>query len=202
MRLAVASIPVGWLGKRSQPPRVAGKAGSASGALAATVEHGGLEVKLDGQSELDRFRRGLRSPGPAITDALAPLQLGDGLEDRRLDAARQVGGAAGKQLSVPLDELWKIALEKVHEMLLGSRLEVDDVAPDVAGARRRRGPDGCLQLLRRVGEPGQDRRHADARLDAGLDERFQDLEAFIGRRRAGLGLRPDLAIDRWDAEGH
>src|SRR5947209_19931438 len=134
MRLAVASMPVGWLAKRSQPPRVAGKAGSASGALAATVVHGSLEVKLDGQSELDRFSRRLRSPRPAITDARAPLQRGDAVEDRRLDAVGQVGRAAGKQLSVPVDELWIVALEKIHEMLLGSRLEVDDVAPDVAGA--------------------------------------------------------------------
>src|SRR5438105_9962503 len=125
MRLAVASMPVAVLGRRSQPPRVAGKAGSASGALAATVVHGGLEVKLDGQSELNRFRWRLRAPRAAISNALPPLEVRDGLEDRRLDAVGQVGSGAGKQFPVPVDELWIIALEKVHEMLLGARLEVD-----------------------------------------------------------------------------
>ena len=42
---------------RSQPPRLARTTGSASGTLAATVEHYGLEVKLGGNLEFKRFVR-------------------------------------------------------------------------------------------------------------------------------------------------
>ena len=65
-----------------------------------------------------------------------------------------------------------------------------------------RGAHDLTQLLGPVGDPGQDRRHPDARLHAGVDERLhrpQPLARVRGRR---LGSLPDLLVERRDRERH
>ena len=73
--LPVVLVAVVLRGERLQPPRVAGRAGSASGALAGTVEHGRHEVKLDRQRELDRLGWRLETPTPAIAHVVLPFEL-------------------------------------------------------------------------------------------------------------------------------
>ena len=54
----------------------------------------------------------------------------------------------------------------------------------------------ALELLGRVGDAGQDRRHPDAGLHPRVDERRQRLEPPARGRRPGLGAPPDLLVER------
>ena len=49
--------------------------------------------------------------------------------------------------------------------------------------------------------PGQDRRHADVRLDPGVDEQRERAQALPRRRRPGLRRPPDLLVERRHREG-
>ena len=64
------------------------------------------------------------------------------------------------------------------------------------------GPDDVAELLGPVGDPGEDRRHADAGLDPGVDELLQRLEPLARVRGRRLGLAPDLVVERRDRERH
>ena len=97
-----------------------------------------------------------------------------------------------------------VARERLEEVLARPGPQVEDGRPDVVRAGLARGPDGLGELLRPVGEAGQDRRDRDVRADACVDEATDDLEPLAGRCRARLGRAPDAVVERRhrDVDGH
>ena len=87
-------------------------------------------------------------------------------------------------------------------MLFRPRLEIQEVRPDAGCAGGARRAHDFRQQLRLVAQPGQDRRHPDAGLHAGLDELGQRTEALAGRSGARLRPPPDLHVERRDRERH
>ena len=119
------------------------------------------QEKLD-QAMLDELEDILIRP---ISASTWPLTVTARCASDRFD--RDISGEEVRALEL----LRPVACERLEEVLLRPGREIEQVRPD---ARRARGPrrlDDLGQLLGPVGEPGQDRRHADARLDAGVDER-------------------------------
>ena len=115
----------------------------------------------------------------------APHRLGLGAGEVR---------AAGVQPLVPLELLRPVPGERLEEVLARAGTQVEQVRPDARGAGLARGPDDLGELLGPVGEPGKDRRHADARLDAGVDERRQS-----ARRRWRGGAVPGSVVRQTSA---
>src|SRR5262245_43848645 len=100
---------------------------------------------------------------------MALPELRDLLADRRGDRGRKVG-ARPVQPSVALELFGPVPGEVLEEVLAGAGLQVEEVRPDAGGAGLAGRADDLLELLGPVGDAGQDRGHADARLDAGVDE--------------------------------
>ena len=120
-----------------------------------------------------------------------PLPDGLGLRIRKV-------GATGVEPLVARQLLGPVARQRLEEVLARSRLQEQDVGPDRMRAGVAGGAHDCLELLGPVGDAGQDRRHRDARLDAGLGERARRRRGgCCGRRRAGLGRAPDVARREW-----
>ena len=91
--------------------------------------------------------------------------------------------ARAEQRLVALDLLGPVARERFEEVLADTRPQVDDTRPDRL-ARPLRGLRGRRpRAARRVREPGQDRRHADADLDPCVGERAD-------RPRGGSSVAP------------
>src|SRR4051794_14414239 len=120
-----------------------------------------LPPKSHAQGELLRLRRGLERRFAAVSDPVARLQVGDSPPHRLRLRGRQVGPAPVEVL-VALELLGPVARKALEEMLARPRAQEEDVAPEMRRARLARGPHDLRQLLRAVGDPGQDRRHADA----------------------------------------
>ncbi len=138
---------------------------------------------------------------PAVGDLITGPQVGDLALDRFGDCPRDIGPAGVDRLILG-EKLRPVAGEVLEEVLARAGPEVEDVRPD---GRRPRVASGAHHLGHErgpVGQPGQDRRQADARLDPGIDERAQRPQPLSGRRRAGLGAAPDLPVERRDREGH
>ena len=113
---------------------------------------------------------------------------------------RQVRAAVRVQLLVARQLLGPVAREVLEEVLARPGPEEEQVRPDAGRSGLARGAHDLRELLRPVGEPGEDRRHADARVDSGVDEladRAQTLARVRGRR---LGLPPDVLVERRDRE--
>src|SRR5207249_11959851 len=88
---------------------------------------------------------------------------------RRFHGGR--GISSRKQAAVFREQLGVLAAEEFHEVLFGAGLQVHNVGPEEAGAGLRGGRHRSLQLARRVRQPRQDGRHANTRLDAGVEDR-------------------------------
>src|SRR2546423_10608080 len=108
---------------------------------------------LDGQTELLRLRGWFGPQAAPIADAVLAVEGGNGLDHRRLDGRRGVG--AREEIVVAGQQRRILPLQEFHEVLFGAWLQIDDVRPEEAGPRFRRGGDRSFQLARRVGKPGQ-----------------------------------------------
>src|SRR5437868_11029081 len=102
----------------------------------------GTATGLDGQIELDRLRRRLHSPAPAITHTVATPEFINSLDDRRFDRGRGIG--AREHAPVACQQLWIIPSQEFHEVLLRPRLEIHDVGPEKTGASLSSRRDGAL----------------------------------------------------------
>ena len=76
--------------------------------------------------------------------------------------------------------------------------EVKHRCPDMVRARLARGLDGLGELLRPVGETGEDGCDGDVRPDAGIDQPAHDLEPLAGWCRSRLRRAPDAVVERRD----
>src|SRR5207247_9700068 len=88
----------------------------------------------------------------------------------------------------------------LEEMLPGTGPKEEEVGPDPGGAHLSGRPDDLPQLLGPVGDAGQDRRHADARLHAGVNERLHRLEPLAWMRGRWLCPLPHVVVERRDRE--
>ena len=181
------SVPTGM---PSPAPRPGQRAGPAAGD--ANASSGSCSASGSG----DRPDRS----GAAVRDAVegrkvADLAL-DGVHDRLLDVR-----AALVQALVARQQLRPVAREVVEEVLARARAQVEDVGPDGGRAGVTRGPDDVGHLRRVVRQPRQDRRHADARIDA-----RRRSASRIARRRWRGGAVPGSvrrqmsAVERRDRE--
>src|SRR5262249_12713044 len=59
-----------------------------------------------------------------------------------------------------------------------------------------------FELLGPIRDARQDRRHANAHVDAGVDETAHRSQTLSRWRRARLGALPHLFVDRWDRDVH
>src|SRR5713226_5592722 len=156
---------------------------------------------LSQQRKLFGWWRGLQPDGSAITHLVELAEPRHLSHRRRGEGGRQVRAVSVHAL-VPRHELRPVALEHGHEVLSGAWAQVQHAGPDAGGPCFACRFDHRLDLLRPVGQTGQDRRHADARLDACGDELLDRSQALLRWRCAGLGLPPDVHVYRRDAEGH
>jgi hypothetical protein len=87
-------------------------------------------------------------------------------------------------------------------VLARPRSQEEHVRPDSAGTGRTRGAHDRIELLRRVRDPGQDRRHPDRGADAGVDELRERPQPLGRRRRRRLRAPPHVEIDGRNRERH
>ena len=80
--------------------------------------------------------------------------------------------------------------------------QVEHIRPDRGRAGVARGPHDIGHSGRIVGQAGQDRRHADARVDPRVDESAKGPQALSRRRGPGLGQSPDPRVQGRDRERH
>src|SRR5207245_10018913 len=96
------------------------------------------------------------------------------------------------ELLVLGQELRPVALERVQATLFRPRLEVEKIRPDARRAGLACRADDVGHELRLVAQPGDDRRHADARLDSRVDELLERAQSLAWRRSPRFGALPAL----------
>ena len=145
---------------------------------------------------------GGRSAGLAVARVPAGEDADEGAHGCRL-AGGQVAPAR-VELLVAGSLGGPVARECLEEVLARPWPEVEDGSPDVMRTRLARRPDRLGELLRPVGEAGQNRRHGDIRADTRVDEPSHDLEPLARRRRTRLGRAPDPVVQRRhrNVDGH
>ena len=89
---------------------------------------------------------------------------------RRLGVGRREIRAARVEALVVGEQLGPVAREALEEVLPRAGLQIEQVRPDPAGAGLARGRDDAPDLIGRVREAGEERRHADRGPHAVLDE--------------------------------
>ena len=99
--------------------------------------------------------------GPAVADPVRPSEAAHLVLCRLRLVLRQVG-TPGIEPFVGWQKLGPIACEAGEEVLARPRPQVEQVRPDAAGPGRARGLDDAGELIRVVGEAGEDGSHADA----------------------------------------
>src|SRR6478672_2488463 len=130
----------------------------------------------------------------AVADPELPPQLGELLTERIPLLGAEVGAPARIEPLVERQLLGPVLGEVLEEVLTRAGAQEQQVRPDSGRTRLPRRPDHLPHLLWPVGDPGQDRRHADARLHAGIDECLQRLQPLAWMRGRRLGALPDLVV--------
>src|SRR5262249_24356171 len=112
------------------------------------------------------------------------------------------GVRARIQALVARDHVRKGAGEEAHEVVLRSALQVHHVGADERRIVIGDGLDRRFELPRLRREAGNDRRHQDACLHAGVAKRPDRAQALHRVRRAGLERAPRLFVHRRYADAH
>ena len=103
---------------------------------------------------------------------------------------------------VALDLIGPVARERLEKVLAHARAEMDDRGPSRARARSSRRQHDLGQPAWIVGEPGQDRRDADADVDSGFGQAAHGFESALRSRGAGLRRPPHVLVERRNREEH
>src|SRR5580765_2964651 len=148
-------------------------------------------VALHRECQLLWLRGRLEPNVPAVANTLlageprhfAPWGLGVRLAEIR--------AAVGVELLVPRQLLGPVTRQVFEEVLARSGPQVEQVRPDPGGARGARGSHDLGELLGPVGEPGKDRRHANAGVDPRVDELAERAQTLAWMRGRRLGVPPD-----------
>src|SRR5436190_1906126 len=111
------------------------------------------------------------------------------------DHGRQVCAVA-VGLLVARHELWPVTRQHRHEVFACAVLQVQHARPQPGGSGGAGCLDDLLEQLGAVGQPGEDRGHADADVDARRGQLFDRPQPLSGMRGARLGLPPDLVVER------
>src|SRR5512145_1361184 len=163
-------------------------------------------VKARGSARSDRqwqlLRLGLwrQLDRAAVGNLVALAKGGDLLADGLGHGLVHERGAV--QAMVSGEELRPVTGQVLEEMLARAGLEIEQVAPHTGGPGVTGGADDRFELLRAVREAGQDGRHADVGVDAGLHQHAQGAQPLAWGRGAHLGLSPDIQIERGHREVH
>ena len=126
-------------------------------------------------------------------------QLVDPPPDRVAHLFRHVGAARVQPL-VRRQELRPVTRQVVEEVLARPWTQIEDVRPQARRAGIPRRAHDVREELGGIRQAGQDRCHAHARLDPGVDELAQRAQALVRRRRPRLGEAMDGRVQRRDAE--
>ena len=152
----------------------------------------------DREGELLRLGLGLEGPNPAVGDAELACQSGHA-PLHRLDVVGAKVGAAAVELArtsarAPASPAARCSRKCSR---VPGRRKSRFVQTPVAPASRA-ALTTSASCAGSIGDAGQDRRHADAGLDAGVDELRDGLQPLPRMRGRGLGLPPDLVVERRD----
>src|SRR5712691_6831308 len=135
--------------------------------ISGGVDTGQDDMRLYRQRKLLRLRGRGQPHLSAVADPVPPREPGHLFTDGFGDVRSEIS-LAGVEPFVVRQLLWPVLGEVFEEVLARPGPEEQEVRPDAGRARLPCGANDLTQLLRPVGDPRQDRRHAHARLYAGV----------------------------------
>src|SRR6266511_2800355 len=157
------------------------------------------DIRLDGQRQLlGRTGRG-EAQASAVPDVALAGEPRNPVTNRFYVVGAEIG-PTGIELLVQRQLLRPVLGQMRKEVLTRARAQEEQVRPDPGRPRLPRGTDDLAELLGAVGDPREDRRHADGRLHPGVDELLHGLQPLARVRRRRLGPLPYLLVKCGDRE--